>query len=406
MKGKSLPLHPLVLFGSVWLGVLFLYLMRLSKVLIATDEEILHSVALILVPSLVVIAGTGLFFFVAPKVLTQRQHLMTVGDEAQDLATLKRRLRKWLVVWAVISAVEVIVSGGVPLFWLVLRIPKTYFDFGIQSLHGLVNSLILALGLSYAGIFAKYGGRRYLLCSAGIVAWSILLITRSMMMVCLIQAGMVLVLYRGIPARLAVKIVASALLIVVGFGIIGDARSGAVNFRELAQPTASYPDWLPSGVLWVYIYLTTPLNNLTYTVASVRPANNLLFPNTAAPLFPSVIRSLVYSDASGSYLSGELVDSAFNVSTAFVGPFEDYGAAGIIGFSAFISWLSLFYWRRINFRDQLIYVVLAQCLVLSVFYNHFFSLPIITQIGWIYLFFLKGSRGSRKLLAAPLQTSA
>jgi oligosaccharide repeat unit polymerase len=207
-----------------------------------------------------------------------------------------------------------------------------------------------------------------------------------MMMVNLLQTAMVIVMYRGIPAKLAAKIIAVGLIIILGFGFLGDLRSGAATFLSLAQPTASYPQWLPSGVLWVYIYLTTPLNNLIYTMNTVHPVNTLLFPNTVAPLFPTIIRNLVYGQSVSSALSGELVDSAFNVSTAYVGPYQDFGALGMACFSALISLIGAFYWWRTNFRDELIYVVICQCLLITVFYDYFFSLPIITQVFWIYVF--------------------
>jgi oligosaccharide repeat unit polymerase len=395
MKHKSLLLHPLLLFGFVWLGTLGLYGLRLSKLLSATNEEITSAVGFILIPYILALGATTLYFYLAPKLGIRRKHLLCDADETEELTLLKRRLKKWLRLWMLFSIVEIIVSGGVPLVWLFSGSSKTYFDFGIHSLHGLLNSMILALGLCYAGIFARYGDRRNLLCFAGILVWSVLLITRSMMIVNLLQTGMVTVLYRGIPRTFAIKLIAVVLIVVIGFGALGDLRSGAINFRTLAQPTEAYPEWLPSGVLWVYIYVTTPLNNLVYSMSSLRPVDNILFPNTAAPLFPSLVRSLIYGDSLSTSLSGELADSSFNVSTAYVGPYQDYGALGIMCFSFMISVLAAFYWRRTNFRDQLIYIVIGQCLLMTVFYNHFFSLPIITQTGWIYLFFIKGS--GRKL---------
>jgi hypothetical protein len=124
-------------------------------------------------------------------------------------------------------------------------------------------------------------------------------------------------------------------------------------------------------------------------MATLHPVNSLLFPNTVALLFPSLIRDLIYSDSQAYSVSGELVDSSFNVSTAYVGPFQDYGSIGMVGFSLLIAFLGAFYWRRENLRDQLIYVVIAQSLLMTVFSDQFFSLPIIAQIGWFYLFFLQ-----------------
>jgi oligosaccharide repeat unit polymerase len=394
MKAKPLILHPLFLFASVWSGVLILYLLRLSKVLSATNDQAVEAVGLILVPFALVLGGANLYYYLAPKVRVRRNHLLCGANEVDDLAVLKRRLKKWLFVWLILSAVEIPLSGGIPLVWLFTGNPKTYADFGISTLHGLLNSMILAIGLCYTAIFARFGGRRYLLCSIGIVCWAVLIVTRAMIIVDILQTGMAIVLYRGISAKLAVRLVALALIIVIGFGALGDLRTGAANFLAVAQPTEAYPQWLPSGVLWFYIYLTTPLNNLAYTIASVRPSNNFLFPNTVAPLFPTVVRNVIYGSSLETALSGELVDETFNVSTAYIGPVQDYGALGMMCFSLFISILAAFYWWRANFRDELIYIVIAQCLLISVFYDYFFSLPIITQVFWIYLFL--SPEGSKK----------
>lgn len=408
MNRKTLLLHPLFLFTSVWSADLVLYIMRFSKLLNATDQEASSVIGIILIPYAVILGGATLFFHLAPKRRVQRTHLMCVpANDDEDLLALKRRLKKWLFVGMFLSLIEIVASGGLPLFWLVSGNPKTYADFGIPSLHGLVNSMLLALSVCYTGIFARYGGRRNLLCSLGIFFWAILLVTRNMMMVNFLQTGMVIVLYRGIPPKLGIKILAAVLVIILGFGFMGDLRSGADSFRTLAQPTTSYPEWLPSGVLWAYIYLTTPLNNLIYTIHSIQPTNNFLFPNTVAPLFPTVVRNVVYGESAEAALSGELVDSAFNVSTAYVGPYQDYGAFGMMGFSALISLIGGFYWWRNNFRDGLIYVVICQCLLITVFYDYFFSLPIITQVFWIYLFMRarKAKRSQTAMHAAPASSA-
>jgi oligosaccharide repeat unit polymerase len=386
MKTKTLFLHPLFLFTFVWLGALSLYLLRLSKLLSATNEQATSAIAIILVPYAVVMGGTTLYLHLAPKLRKQRKQLLCNSAEIDELLILKGRLKRWLFVWIFLSAAEIVMSGGLPLVWLLTGNPKTYADFGIPSLHGLLNSMLLALGLCYTAIFARYGGRRHLLFSVAIVCWAVLVVTRGMIIVNLLQTVLVIVLYRGIPGKLAIKLVALALIIVIGFGALGDLRSGAAAFREVAQPTETYPQWLPSGVLWVYIYLTTPLNNLIYTIESVQPVDNILFPSTVAPLFPTVVRKVVYGESTESALSGELVDQAFNVSTAYIGPFQDYGAIGMMCFSLLISVIAAFYWWRTNFRDELIYIVIGQCLLISVFYDYFFSLPIITQVIWIYLF--------------------
>ena len=65
-------------------------------------------------------------------------------------------------------------------------------------------------------------------------------------------------------------------------------RSNRNAFISLAQPKFTYPDYLPSGFLWVYIYLVSPLNNV---INNLDYSPTYLPVNTVLPLFPSFIRS-------------------------------------------------------------------------------------------------------------------
>lgn len=379
-----------MLFGTVWLLVALLYQMHLSKLLIATNSQVASMIAGILVPFIIASLVFTLYSNLSPRAKKNNHSLLENANDLEDLPRLTKRLNRWLLFWGIMTVVEIIASGGIPLLWLLTGSSKNYLDFGIKSIHGFLNSLLLAAGICYTGLFARLGQRKYLLCFAGILVWAVLTVTRGLIVVNLVQSVIILALYRGMSTKLAIKIVATGLILVIAFGVVGDLRTGGSStFRDLAQPTAAYPAWLPSGDLWVYIYLTTPLNNLIYTASSTRPLNDPLFPNTAAPLFPSVLRSAIYGDALSESISGELVDSAFNVSTAYVGPYQDYGAIGIACVSVLFGLLTAIYWKRNNFRDALIYSVLGGCLIITVFGNNFFSLPVISQLLWIYIFLYK-----------------
>jgi len=186
--------------------------------------------------------------------------------------------------------------------------------------------------------------------------------------------------------------------VILLFGIVGDYRSGSSDLiRKWAQPTDNYPEWLPSGLLWGYIYAATPINNLLYTVEISPPLNNLLFPNTAATLFPSVLRGVIYGDQLGEAESGQLVDATFNVSTAYVGPYQDFGFIGIAMYSMLTAFLCLQFWYRNDLKSVLIYVVFCQCLILGLFWNQFLALPIITQIFWLEFFFRRRSTSKSRV---------
>jgi hypothetical protein len=149
---------------------------------------------------------------------------------------------------------------------------------------------------------------------------------------------------------------------------------------------------LPSGILWAYIYATTPINNLVHTIHLTAPLHSFLFPNTLALLFPTAIRQLIYGSEWWTPLEGQLVSNAFNAATAYIGPYQDYGYLGVILFSCVIAFVCQKYWLSESLEGTLKFAVVTQCLILTLFYNHLFALPIIFQVVWFELFFSRQLR--------------
>lgn len=400
IQKPSMLLHPLVVFSIVWLGVIFLYSLHLSKLLLYSTQEVAKLVLVIWGPFAAVILISTFFRRILASLHSSLRKLATI-----DFAALERKLVIWFRVWMMISLLEIIVSGGIPLLWLIQHSSKTYMDFGISSLHGLVNSLLLSIGLCRFLLFLLTGSRRHLLVPVFILGWSILVVTRNMLLVALIEFGILFFRIKPIKKKTIANFIMGIASLILIFGAIGDYRTGSSDLiRQWAQPTEEYPDWLPSGVLWAYIYISTPINNLVYTSEIVSPANNLAFPNTVVTLFPTIIRNLIYGQQVGNAESGELVASTFNVSTAYIGPVQDYGLIGIAVFSITIAVFCQFFWVKGSLRDILIYSVLMQCLVLTLFFNHFLYLPVISQVVWIYYFFrpTRSKHRVRGLLALAL----
>jgi oligosaccharide repeat unit polymerase len=398
-SARGLVLHPLALFIGMWGLVVLLYSLHFSGLLIFTTAQVLAITAWIVIPYAVSVIAFQIFCAFAPK-----RFAASRGQQLFAPDQLERRLVRWFVFWVACTAVEVKISGGVPILWLLQGSAKTYMDFGIPSVHGFLNSLLMAIGVGQVGLFALDGKKRHFWIPAWIVLWSAIAVTRNLMIVSIIQSVIVWGVVRGIRKRSLFTGVIFLLVLILLFGYMGDLRSGASAFRGAALPTAAFPEWLPSGALWVYIYVATPIGNLVNTAAIVQPQYNPLFPNTAALLFPTVLRKLVYGEAAlTDALSGELVTEAFNVSTAYVGPFQDYGRLGMAGFSILLGLIAAYFWRRRTFRDALIYGVIGQILVLSIFFNHLFYLPVISQIGWLFLFFPTVARAPSKLGVQPVR---
>jgi oligosaccharide repeat unit polymerase len=390
-NNRTFLLHPFIIFSVVWITVVFLYSLHLSKLLRYPTGEVVRVTGYIWLPfGGVIVAYTAFHHF------TKLAFHSRPETDRIDIDLLKRRLTIWFRVWVVISVVEMAVSGGLPIVWLIQHSSKTYMDFGITSVHGLVNSLLASLAICHFALYFVTGERRHLRVPAFVVVWSMLAVTRQLMLESLLEYAVVFLSIKRVKPSTLVRIALSVLIVVVVFGFIGDLRSGAEAFRSLAEPTAQYPDWLPSGVLWVYIYITTPINNLIYTMHTFHPIHSLLFPNTVATLFPSFLRTIIYGSQVGQAESGNLITQAFNVSTAYIGPYEDYGLAGVVLLSSLTSFVCQLFWYRSKLRDILIFAVLTQCLMLTLFFNLFFALPVITQVVWLfYLFMPKVRIGKR-----------
>lgn len=388
---RSLWINPVVIFGCAWLLAACLYSLHLSLVLIYSTDDVIGVVAWIIVPFVLAVLG----YFATSSLGSLRQK----GFSKMTEGWLERRLKIAFLVWACLTGVEVWYSRGVPLLWLIEGTGQSYVDFGIPSFHGLLNSLLLTIGLGGFTLFAVTGNKRHLWMPAVVIAWSMVAVTRNMLIVILMECFIVWAMIRRITWKKIAKALVPLVALVLVFGYVGDMRTGIDRFRQLADPSPNYPEWLPSGVLWIYIYVSTPINNLVNTMRTTVPLNSPLFPNTTSLLVPSVLREIIYNPATiSNAVSGELVEEgSWNVSTAYVGAFQDFGKLGIACFSIVLGWLSAHFWCDRSLRGSLIYAVLGQCLAISVFFNHLFYLPVITQVVWIYVLLPKSRRLTAQL---------
>jgi oligosaccharide repeat unit polymerase len=376
-------IHPLVIFWSVWAVTVGLYEMHFSELLIFSSSQVMTVVAWIVIPFTLTT-----LLYLAYRSWNPLNLSAFYLDTNFQIEKLRRRLSIAFTIWAMLTVVEIFLSGGLPILWLIQGSSKTYFDFGIPTFHGLLNSLLQSIGLISFALYALTRRRGFLWMPGFVIMWSIIVVTRNMLIVMLIECGVVWVMIRGLSKKTLTKAVIGVIALILVFGYIGDFRSGgAESFRGVAEPSQNYPEWLPSGALWVYIYMATPINNLVNTVQTTHPVYDPLFPYATSQLLPTVLRKIVYDPATVSELpSGDLVTEALNVSTAYLGPFRDFGMFGIACFSIILAYAAGHFWRDRSLRGSLAYAILAQCVILSIFFNHLFYLPIITQVLWLYVF--------------------
>ena len=370
--------EPIIYFATAWFLVVILYTLRLSDLLSHNT-----GMAWITLIGLVFFFSLGYcssFFF--------NRKLLLINSFSSDFnfSSIEKAVVRLFVFWLFFIIVEIIYSGGIPIIWLLMGKSKGYGDFGIPSLHGFMNALQLSLTIVSFSIYLNGKKKFFLRLTIFFLIWSMMMITRQVVIVAAIEIFFIYVIHERNRVKILKKLFTWTFFGILLFGFIGDIRTGADKFVWLAQPSKNWPEWIPSGFLWVYIYLVTPLNNLLYNFSFEIKEYDFLFSNTNSLLFPSFIRSVIFGNE--TYLkSGLLVTQAFNVSSSFASPYIDAGFYGVALFTLFIGFCSGFFWWNKG-RSRIFYrAIIFQMLVLSIFYNHFFYLPVAFQLVFIPFFF-------------------
>ena len=374
-------LSPMVLMSAVWLFATAMYFLRWSVQFVFDPAEVLPVVGLILAAF-----GGGCGLALAVHRVSGRHTagggaLVEVIDEP-SIAGCWRMTRNLFILWAVLSGVQMALMNGFPLLWLIIGDTRSYREYGFPSVNGLINSLILACAMSSIYYYLVSGKVRGLWIAAVQLAYAIMIINRQMLFTMVFEAIVLYLMYHSTRLRVLARVVIPLVCLVVLNGIIGHYRTGNDELKDLFQLRFEYSD-MPGTIVWVYAYVTTPINNLINTIFSVDPSYNPIFPNTISYLLPTILRDDIFANV--QLLSVRLYANAFTVSTAVVDPYLDFGYGGIAGFCAVFGFVSQLAWFYRTPMPRLMYCVLAQSVILSVFTNFLFYLPSIFQLFWIFL---------------------
>ncbi len=141
-------INPLFIYASIWLGVVFLYSLGLTKNLVA-PPAIGFLVILINIFSMVIIY----------LIVCRRSGKDSIFRDELYFYKIVKFLRILFFIWFIGTLAEVLFSGGVPLFWSFGGEDKLYTEFGVASLHGILNAIYLQLLTIAFYIFLRY--KRY-----------------------------------------------------------------------------------------------------------------------------------------------------------------------------------------------------------------------------------------------------
>ena len=376
----STVVNPLSLFSGIWLVVVALYQLRLSGLQAAVAPETYQLLFVMVVSFLIAFCLFSYFRISSPS--SKKLSLI-----ARDFP-LKKIIFHFKI-WATASAIEIVYSGGIPIVWTLVGSSKTYFDFGIPSLHGLLAAYGLAITLiSFQKIVSgKYGkdkGRLIAIVSS-ICIFYLLIISRQVVMSAIIEMVAVLALNRRhIPW---IKLFGIGLVTVLAFGLVGNFRSGYESFMGVARINSSLPEFL-SGFYWVYVYLTMTIANINNMVGI--GLSQLGFEPILKTFVPTVLSDMVFSGTTAVNPS-YLVDINFNVSGFLAPYYEGFGLVGVAGGAALYGAVAGFAYRRYIERPceytRLLYAISIEIVMLSFFTDMLLYLPNGFQfviIWWLY----------------------
>lgn len=357
---KYRAISPLVLMGLPWSIALLLYIFK------ATDNLVDLSYSLILVFLLM-----GVLFSLATLVPV----LIRKGCDRNQYVSLPRlnnSIKVLFVVWLIGSGIDVLYSGGVPLVWAYLGNGKNYTEFGIPSFHGLVNAFYFALVACVCVRAFAAVSKKWLIIILLLCGWPVLMLGRGILLTVILQVCIVYVFYSGISLKMLFRLALFAILVTVFFGVLGDLRGSENPFQGLVNP--GYEDFfevLPSGFLWVYIYVTSPLANFAYNYDTLIPVFEFYY--STVNLFPTFLRPDAL-DRADSFL---FVNEALNVSTIFASSHSDFGVHGDIALLLFLSGWAAFWFLLMIRRPIYVlpYSIVGVVLFFSVFYNLFLLYP-------------------------------
>ena len=363
-----LVISPISLFFVPWAIVLTFYSFS------ATENLVELPTSLIVLLNFIFLIFSLVTALVYISYRDERKLISTLAYEPSSTRRLRKTINIQLTIWFIGTIFEIFKSGGLPIFWAIFDDPRNYTDFGIPSFHGLMNGIYFSLFACLYYYYMVTKDKRFLLYTLIMLSWPIFMLGRGIMLTALVQMGIIYIFFVRIEIKTFVFLIIFSLLIVIGFGVIGNTRGDSSPFFYLVAGDYEYIFYLlPDGFLWFYIYMTSPLSNLAYNFNTLNPVWDFYY--SSVNLFPSFLRPAILDRADAF----AFVDDNLNVSTIFASSHSDFGAMGDF---VLISILALWagFWFKNMFTSIayiLPYSLVGSILFFSIFYNLFLLYPYI-----------------------------
>ena len=382
MKGMEFAVNTTSLLSLnflAWWGCTLLYSLSLSYLLVEVDVTKVYIIGLS--TPLVFLAG----YIFAHMAFTKSTTIKTKKIIRIIPSKLTRQTMLLTSFFFALVLFEFIYSGYVPLISMISGVRISHFDFGLPGLHGMILSIGALLFTMWFFIYYISNNKRALAWALIILIVFALMVTRKMIVVSVLQAVLLAFFLRD-NNKVVFKYAIVSLLVLIVFGVVGDIRTGRELFLSLANFTVKYPEWLPTGFGWVYIYMTTPILNL---VSGIDTAGGITYDlSFMKGLLPSFLREFFFEVDNDAFDNDWQVSGAFNVATGFLGIYFSFGYLGVIIFNFVLGFIyKLIITKITDIKLFLVTIVFSALTLLMLFTNNFFNLNTVSQMIFIYVLF-------------------
>ncbi len=397
MNGRHLFINPLVVFLGTWGVVFYLYNLCLSDVLSPLSDQFVYAAVGLMIFS-------ACCFFVG-AIIPSRGHKPTIPIDELSKVSLIKTVHRLFLIMVGLFVVTVVTYQGFPLLWIILGDARTYTEFGFPTIHGFFNSLLLITGTIAFWLLLNNqskDGSKIILAFCIIVP--IITLHRQSMVSLLLQCLFIFAAVRhGSAIQSARGVVIFLLTCSALFAVLGNIRTGDEALAGQASLLGAGQE-LPLPVLWLYMYLTTPLSNFyDLTIMSFEPTYG---GSSLAGLTPTVVRQVLWGEP--SQVMDYFSERTFNSSSYAFILFLDFGWRGVYFFTGcVIGYGGVLYNRFVRYPtlyNLLNLSILNHVVFLFVFANFMLTWGILFQFVIVRLLRRKLMRigGTPKLLKSSV----
>lgn len=278
--------------------------------------------------------------------------------------------------------------------WILLGDSKSYVDFGVPTLTGLLNMIRAFLSVLALIIWRDSKEKKYLF-------FLIFFILSAFLFEANRGGGLVLLLHpvgyflfsQRIRLRDSIKIILLTLVLVLFLGLMeqfrysnNDRYNISDKFSNLGLTDAQPAMWQIYSLPAV-LYLTTPVQNLNNTIINLSRPNYLPY-HTITPLLPTVIRNKIFVAEEKDY--GNLLSEVYNTTGYYTPIIRDFGYFGAflvaILIQIIISYVHIKARASGQYFFRLLYPPMFMCVILSPFNLYFVNLVVVSYPILCYIF--------------------